>query len=62
MKRHVRHGFTLRELTTSFWELGLSYRLAGTVCDLRKKRFPYVEVVCEDFREKPGLLLSLKEG
>ena len=44
------------------WELGLSYRLEGTVCDLRKKRFPYVEVVCEDFREKLGLLLSLKEG
>ena len=44
------------------WDLGLSYRLVGKVCHLRKKRFPYVEVVCEDFREKLGLLLSLKEG
>ena len=44
-----------------FWELGLSSRFVGKVCDLRKERSPCVEVVCEDFREKLGLMLSLKE-
>lgn len=43
------------------WELGLSSRFVGKVCDLRKERSPCVEVVCEDFREKLGLMLSLKE-
>lgn len=38
------------------------HRLVGKVCHLRKKRFLYIEVVCEDFREKLGLALSLKEG